>query len=62
MESLFEGEYVCYNVIDAWAELLNYFEKDRDINSSPYRLFCKVQMTVSYSHVIITTKMFFIHK
>ncbi|CAH1424020.1 unnamed protein product [Lactuca virosa] len=47
-ESLFPGEYLFSDVIDSWSELLNYNEKDRDINNSPYIVFLSVQMTTNY--------------
>ncbi|CAH1444963.1 unnamed protein product [Lactuca virosa] len=47
-ESFFPGEYLFSDVIDSWSALLNYNEKDRDINNSPYRVFLSIQMTTKY--------------
>ncbi|CAH1432146.1 unnamed protein product [Lactuca virosa] len=47
-EIFFPGEYLFPDVIDSWSELLNYNDKDRDINNSPYRVFLSVQITTKY--------------
>ncbi|KAI3524168.1 hypothetical protein L1887_02820 [Cichorium endivia] len=35
-------------VIDSWAEVLNYYEFDRDSKNSPYRLFFDIQIFKNY--------------
>lgn len=53
MESLFPKIYIFSNVIDTWSDLLNHQENERDVNSSPYRLFLNVDMTVSLYFIMV---------
>jgi hypothetical protein len=56
LESFYPGEYLTAMAVDVWSYMLNFYEKDRDINKSPLRLYMTVDMTIRYSYLIITLK------
>nr|KAJ0219263.1 hypothetical protein LSAT_V11C300113840 [Lactuca sativa] len=48
MESLYPSIEIFGEVLDTWADLLNYQELGRDFGNSPYRLFLKVGVSINY--------------